>query len=374
MTRCAEQARCAGQGGGPARDCRPQDRRAQHPRVSVIVPALDAEATLPATLRSILAQDCPGGLEVIVADGSASAATRDLIRARFPAVRRIANPARGISAGLNLALAAARGSVIARCDAHSTLPPGYLARAVATLERTGAANVGGCQHPVGATAFERAVALATGHALGSGAARYRVGGSEGPVDTVFLGVFRREALEAAGGWDETLERNEDYELNWRLRRRGGTVWFDPALAADYRPRGTLRTLARQYFDYGRWKTVVLARHPRAWRARQFAAPLLAASLVLSVALLAAARWPGPGASPALAAAGAAVPLAYALALLGGSTAIALRNPVPAALLVPAVAATIHLAWGAGFLAGLPRALRARRAMRDVAPRSPEQRR
>ena len=378
MTRCAEPTRCAGQNGRADQDGRARHCRAQHTRVSVIVPARDAEATLAAALRSILAQDCAGGLEVIVADGSASSATRDLLRARFPRVRRIPNPERGISAGLNLALAAARGSVVARCDAHSTLPPGYLARAVATLERTGADNVGGRQRPVGATVFERAVALATRHALGTGAARYRVGGGEGPVDTVFLGVFRRDALDAAGGWDETLERNEDYELNWRLRERGGVVWFDPGLAADYRPRGTLAALARQYFDYGRFKAVVLARHPRAWRARQLPAPLLVASLVLSAAWLAAAPlWPGAGASPALAAAAAAVPLAYALALAGGSAAIALRNPGRAALLVPAVAATIHLAWGAGFLAGLPRALRSRTPLRDPEPapvREPRQER
>ena len=364
--------RCAEQNRGPVQERHPQDRPPQDPRVSVIVPARDAEATLSETLRSILAQAYAGDLEVIVADGSASMATRDLLVARFPQVRRIPNPERGISAGLNRALAAARGSVIARCDAHSRFPPGYLTRAVATLQRTGAANVGGLMRAVGATAFERAVALTTRHALGTGAARYRIGGDEGPVDTVFLGVFRREALQGAGGWDETLERNEDYELNWRLRERGGTVWFDPGLATDYRPRGTLRALARQYFDYGRWKAVVLARHPRAWRARQLPAPLLVASLVLSAALLAAAAFaPGPGASPALAAAGAAVPLAYALALVGGFAAIALRNPVPAALLVPAVAATIHLAWGAGFLAALPRALRAAHAPR--APQAPHAR-
>ena len=334
-------------------------RGARRPPVSVIVPARDAEATLPAALASILGQDYAGDVEVIVADGSASAATRELLASRFPEVRRVANPERGTAAGLNRALAAARHPVIARCDAHSVLAPGYLARAVDTLERTGAANVGGRQLAAGSTAFERAVALATRHPLGTGAPRYRVGGRPGPVDTVFLGVFRRETLLNVGGWDETLQRNEDYELNWRLRARGGTVWFDPDLVTAYRPRGTFRALARQYFDYGRWKAVVLARHPRSWRARQLAAPLLVASLALSPPLLAAAALlPGPAAAPGLAAAGAAAPLTYATALLGASAAIGFRHPGRAALLVPAVAATIHLAWGAGFLRGLPRALRA----------------
>ena len=257
------------------------------PPVSVVVPARDAEATLAAALDSVLAQDYAGGFEVIVADGSEGAATGELLRRRFPGVRVVANPGRGIGCGLNRALAAARHRVIVRCDARAVLPAGYLTRAVATLERTGAANVGGRVNPVGSTFFERAAALATATPLGAGDARYRVGGPEGPVDTVFPGVFRRDAVEAAGGYDEGLLRNEDYELNWRLRARGGTVWFDPALAVEYRPRGSFRALARQYYGYGRWKRAMLARHPRSLKLRQALPPLLLAALVASAALAAA---------------------------------------------------------------------------------------
>ena len=244
------------------------------PAVSVIIPARDAEALLARALESVHAQDYGGPLEVILADGSETPATRQLIRQRFPRVRVVANPERTIPAGLNRALRTARYAVIARCDARVVLPPNYLTRAVDTLLRTGAANVGGRLVPVGCTPFERAVALATSTPLAAGAARYRIGGAEGPVDTVFPGVFRYEALQAVGGFDETLLRNEDYELNWRLRERGETVWFDPRLILEYRPRGSLRALARQYFEYGRWKRVMLARHPRSWRLRQLAAPAL----------------------------------------------------------------------------------------------------
>ena len=331
------------------------------PAVSVIVPARDARATLPATLDSIRAQDYTGAIEVIVADGSESLETRDLLRVRFPDVRRVPNPDRTTPAALNRALAAARHGVVVRCDAHATLPAGYIARAVATLRRTGAANVGGRVIPVGVTRVQRAVALATTSRIGAGDARYRIGGPEGPVDTVFPGVFRRDELEAAGAWDETFERNEDYELNWRLRERGGTVWFDPELAAHYRPRGTFGALARQYFGYGRWKAAVLARHPRSWRARQLAAPLLLIALAGAGGLLWAADLAAPHApafAATLRAAGATVPLAYGLGLCAASVAIGLRRGAAGALLVPAVALTIHLAWGIGFLTGLPHAVRA----------------
>ena len=84
---------------------------------------------------------------------------------------------------------------------------------MATLERTGAHNVGGRQRPVGATALERAVALATLHTLGSGAARYRVGGGEGPVATVFLGVLRLLMLTGCRKNEILTLRWQDVDLN-----------------------------------------------------------------------------------------------------------------------------------------------------------------
>ena len=327
------------------------------PPVSVIVPARNAGATLPAALDSILSQDYPGEIEVIVADGSDGSATCELLRARYPQVLRVDNPGREIAAGLNRALAAARHPVVQRCDAHAVLAPGYIARAVELLERTGAVNVGGRVNPVGSTPFERAVALATVSRLGTGGARYRIGGPAGPVDTVFPGTFRRAALDAVGGFDETLLRNEDYELNWRLRVQGGTVWFAPELVADYRPRGSFAALARQYYDYGRWKRVMLRRHPRSLRARQLAPPLLLCALALSALLagagaLLAAGWPAPGAEArghGLLALAALAPGAWTAALLAASAAAGLRRE---AVPMPAVLATIQLAWAAGFLAGV----------------------
>ncbi len=344
----------AGRPAVAVRDAAPSERA---PPVSVIVPARAAAATLGRALESVLAQDYAGGFEVIVADGSEGAETGALVRRRFPGVRLIPNPGRDIASGLNAALHAARHPVIARVDARTVLPEAYLTRAVATLSRTGAANVGGRLEPLGVSFFERAVALATSTPLGAGDARYRIGGAEGPVDTVFLGVFRRAAVDAAGGFDESLLRNEDYELNWRLRARGGTVWFDPALVVGYRPRGSLRALARQYFDYGRWKRVVLRRHPRSLKLRQAAPPLLLAALAASAGLalaggLASAAEAGTGTW--LMGVAALCPAAYGLLLAGAAAAIGLRRRCIEAVLLPVVAATIHLAWAAGCFAGPPR--------------------
>ncbi len=309
------------------------------PSVSVIIPARNAVATIAAALDSVLCQGYAGSLEVIVADGSDTPALSEMVGRLYPSVRLVPNPDRNLGHGVNAALRVATGEIVVRCDAHTVLPPGYVLRAVETLERTQAANVGGRQQPVGSTLFERVVAIAMTTPLGVGDARYRLGGPEGPVDTAYLGTFRRETLEAMGGPDPELVRNQDYELNWRLREQGRTVWFDPELMVIYRPRSTLRLLARQYFDYGRWKRTVLRRHPSSWRARHFAAPLLVVGLVTSVLL------GSVGAPWALT---TTLPLTYTSALTVGSLAVGIHRRAPAALLLPLALAVMHLSWGIGF--------------------------
>ena len=341
----------------PARTPPPNAARApiapgESPPVSIVVPARNAEKTLPATLEAALSQDYAGAVEVVVADGSDTGATAELLRRRFPEVRRVENPKRTTPSALNRAVAAASHRIVVRCDAHAVFPPDYLARAVEALARTGAANVGGRQIPVGRTPFERAVALGTSTLLGAGGARWRMGGREGPAHTVYLGAFRREALEAVGGFDPSLARNQDYDLNWRLREAGETVWFDPALSAGYRPRSDLSALARQYFQYGWWKRVVLDRYPESNRVRFWPAPLLLAGLAgPGGAALLGSLLPlvGGGAlrGPVLAAA-ALVPVVYLASLLLGSLLAGLRRRDAAALLLPVVLSAMHLCWGAGF--------------------------
>ena len=343
---------------GESRQDRPasQPAAAEFPSVSVIIPARNAEANIAAALDSILAQDYPGPLEIIVADGSDTPATAELLRRDYPAVRIVANPRQTTPNGLNAALDAAAGPVVVRCDTHATLPPDYIRRGVKTLLATGAGVVGGRQRPVGRGGWQRAIALTLATPLGAGDARYRLGGPAGPVDNFYLGIYRRDALEAAGRFDPALTRTQDCEFNWRLRRRGEQVWFDPELTVYYHPRGSLPALARQYFDYGRWKPVSLRKHPSEIRARHLAAPLLALGLAGSGLLtMIGALWPGaPG---LLLWAAAALPALYALVLLLGALAVGLRRRDAAALLIPAVAATMHLSWGIGFF--LPATIGAR---------------
>lgn len=302
--------------------------------MSVVIPAADAAGTLPASLHAVESQDYPGEVEVLVAAADPSTAKV----ARDHGVTVIDNPRGRTPVGLNLAARASSGEVLVRVDAHSVIPSDYISRAVTTLTETDADNVGGRQVPHGTTFLEKAIARAMSSRFGAGDARYRVGGQAGPTDTVYLGTFRRSVFEDLGGYDERYVRHQDYELNHRIRSRGGTVWFDPDLAVTYRPRPSLAALAGQYFQYGRWKRFFARSNPGSLRARQWAPPLLVLALMVSV--VASIWWAWM----------LVVPAAYVLALV----AIGLLS-VPAigapGLLVPAALAVMHVSWGTGFLVG-----------------------
>jgi succinoglycan biosynthesis protein ExoA len=306
------------------------------PSVDVIVPAKDAGDTIRPALEAVNNQTYRNlGSVVVAASDSATAAV-----ARECGAVVVDNPTGRTPTGLNLALGRTTAEVIARVDAHAVIPPGYLARAMQVLNDTGADAVGGMQVPVGNTASEKAIAAAMSSRLGAGDARYRIGGKAGPADTVYLGVFLRSTLERLGGYDEHFDRNQDYELNQRIRDSGGTVWFDPGLEVSYRPRGSLIALARQYFDYGRWKREFARRHPGSLRPRQLAPPLLVTGLF--VAIIAGFWWPW-----AWLAVGAYL---LVLVLFGLSR---LRSIGSGALLIPPALAAMHLSWGLGFLLGRP---------------------
>ncbi|MDJ0663515.1 MAG: glycosyltransferase family 2 protein [Acidimicrobiia bacterium] len=312
--------------------------------VSVVIPVRNEAASIEATIESIVAQDYPGRIEIVVADGLSDDGTREILEglsAKHEGFRYVDSPTGRTPNGLNLAIHASRGDIIVRCDGHAELPPDYVRTAVAVLNETGAVNVGGRQHAVGVGWMQRAIAYAMTSRIGVGDARFHYGGKAGPVDTVYLGVFRREPLFAAGLFDEELTRNQDYELNIRLRANGGVVWFDPRLEVVYRPRSSLRRLGLQYFQYGNWKRRVIRMHPASTRLRQLIPPLFVIGLLASL-VLAFTPW-RLFALP--------IPCLY-LVLLGAGTAAQLwRTRDAAALAMPAAVATMHVAWGVGFLMG-----------------------
>ncbi len=316
-----------------------------------MMPVRNEASFLSRSLGSVLAQDYPHSrLEVLIADGKSTDGTRSEIE-RLAADSHIPvtvfdNPGQIVPTGLNGALGRACGDVIVRVDGHTVLAPDYVRQRVSVLARSGADNVGGLMNAVSETPFGQAVALATSSPFGVGGARFHYSDREESVDTVYMGCWPRAVFERIGLFDEEMVRNQDDELNYRLRAAGGRILLSPKIRSRYYNRTTLRSLWRQYFQYGFWKVRVMQKHPRQMRPRQFVPPAFVAYLpgATLVAVLTALRW---------------LPLALgAGAYLGANIAVSVwtarrRNWRALPLLMVAFA-TLHLSYGLGFLIGLAR--------------------
>ena len=304
----------------------------------MILPVLNEEKHLEHAVHSILSQDYLGPIEVILAIGPSHDRTReiaDAISKRESRVVLVENPTGRTAAGLNLALKKSQNPVIVRVDGHAQIPNSYLSLVVEILKKTGAVNVGGVMAAIGVTPFEKAVAGAMRSPLGVGASRFHTGGEAGVVDTVYLGAFRREALLEIGGFDERFTRAQDWELNFRLRENGGVVYFDPRLHVTYRPRSSIKALAKQYFEYGRWRRVVSRRHIGTINYRYLAPPVALVGFLTS--LIAGFFTPILFLPAAI----------YLFFVLIASVKIA--SSLREYFLLLAVIPTMHFAWGAGFI-------------------------
>ena len=319
------------------------------PTISVVIPTSNEQRYIGTCVESVLAQDYPADLvEVIVVDGDSTDGTAALIDAygvQTGRVRRLRNARRIVPHALNVGIGEARGAIIARVDAHTTLDPSYLREGVAVLQRTGADNVGGPMVARGGGRIGDAVAVATGSPFGIGA-YFHFGTEERFVDTVYMGMWPRAVFSRVGLFDEELVRNQDDEFNYRLRKLGGRVLITPRMRSSYQNRQALRPLARQFFEYGLWKVRVCQKHPRQMSWRHFVPPAFVLTLLLLLPV-----WLF---SPRLGMLGALAGALYLLAV-GLASWRAVQGGQRAALIwVAVVFVTIHVAWGWGFLAGLVR--------------------
>jgi succinoglycan biosynthesis protein ExoA len=315
-----------------------------YPLVSVVIPIRNEEAFIERCLGAVLDQDYPQEkLEVLIADGMSDDATVNIIRRMDGAdrVRIFENPDRIQAAGLNIVIPQAQGKYVIRVDGHTIIAPDYVRRCVELLEETGAHNVGGAMDPAGLTPMGKAIAAA-GKSPFAVPSAFHVSSTPQYTDTVYLGAWPRVIFDHVGLYNTKVGVNEDYELNYRIRQSGGTIYFSPDIKSVYYGRQTLSALARQYFRYGKSKVKTLANHPKSLRPRQLIAPLFVAGLVLGplLCLLFPALWP----------------LWLAGIVFYGVAAIffAVKTAAPLNVLwrIPIVFFVIHVCWGAGFWLGL----------------------
>ncbi len=315
------------------------------------MPVLNEEKHLAQAVEAILSQKYQGKLRVVLAVGPSQDRTQEVADALTKQDSRItvvANPSGRTPDALNAAIAATTESIIIRVDSHCELSDGYIATVIETLDRTGADNVGGIMGAEGESFFQHAVACAMTSPLGVGSSSFHIGGKEGPADTVYLGAFKRSALERVGGYDPAFTRAQDWEMNYRIRNTGGLIWFNPNLYVTYHPRSSIKALAKQYFHYGQWRRELMRTHPETSRTssalRYFAPPLATAGVVGGVLL--------GGIGMAM-----NIPLlVWALIAPAGYVALAIMSSIALArkarlstLVLPVVLATMQLSWGLGFL-------------------------
>lgn len=326
------------------------------PLVSIVVPCRNEAGHIRAFLDAVLAQETEGfEWEVIVADGMSDDGTRQVLAeyaARQPRLRVLDNPEKIVSTGLNRAIRAAQGDIVIRMDVHTRYASDYVRQCVAVLRETGADNVGGPWIAEGRGYIGRVITAASLSCFGVGWAPGHNPFHEGPVDTVYLGCWRKETLERLGLFDESLVRNQDDELNLRIVRSGGVVWQSRRIRSWYRPRNSLKALFRQYFQYGFWKVAVIRKHklpaslrhlvPGAFVGANLGLPLLwgiAHAVDATTAGVVGWLWLGQAGL-------------YVAASLAASFLAAASRGWDLLPLLPVVFATYHVSYGLGFLAGL----------------------
>jgi succinoglycan biosynthesis protein ExoA len=322
----------------------------EFPAVSYVMPVLNEAGHLAQAVQAVLSQEYPGEQELVLALGTSSDATDEVaaaLAAADPRVSLVRNPRNDIPIGVNLAIAASRHPVVIRVDAHAELPAGYTATMVEFLRRSGAGNVGGVMEARGHGRFQRAVARAYNSPFGLGGGVYHHGEDEADADSAYLGVFRREVLDAVGGFDERLRRAEDWELNLRIRQAGYRIRFTPKVKVAYWPRDNWGALRRQMYATGVWRGALVRRQgttPMRYLPPPTVAVLVVIGLVIgilqAVGLLGA--WWTLGYVPAI---------GYLLGVtIVGVSRLGGDGPVDR-ILNAVVLATMHLSWGLGFLRG-----------------------
>lgn len=323
------------------------------PEISVIMPVLNEERHLADAVRRVLEQQYDGGIELLPAVGPSADRTHEIadeLAAADPRITVLDNPTGLTPAGLNIAIRAARNEIVVRVDGHGELSDGYLATVARLLEETGAANVGGLMDARGVSPVQEAVAAAYNSPFGLGGGGFHLADTPaGPASTVYLGAFRRSILLKMGGYDETMHRAQDWELNHRLREAGHLVYFSPELRVTYWPRSSVSALATQFYRTGQWRREVMRRHPETRSVRYLVPPVavtgMAAGLLGGVVGLVTGRrllsWLF------------LAPVLYLVFLVVATLTMSVPS-LSARLRMPLVLAVMHVCWGAGFLRGVPR--------------------
>jgi len=315
-------------------------------RITVILPCRNEEHYISRVLDFFI-HARPENKELIIADGDSTDRTREIIAeysAKHPEITMLSNPDRFVPFALNKCIRKATGEYIVRLDAHTEYAPDYFTSVVETFEKTGAEIVGGPMRAKGKTPFQRAVAVCTSTIFGVGDSSFHDETAEGYSDSVYLGAWRKKIFETTGLFDEAMLRNQDDEFHYRAKSKGMKIYLNPAIKSWYYPRGTIRSLMKQYFQYGLFKPLVLKKVRSEVKLRHLVPSAFVLYLIMIPVLYLLVGWI------------AFVPAIFYVMIDFGfsfSKLRGLREKMNALVIYP----MLHVSYGCGFLLGLSNSLR-----------------
>ena len=312
------------------------------PPISVLIPTFNEENFIKECLFSLVNGNYPTNLlEIIVIDGGSNDNTVEYIKTLSKShtfIKCLHNPKKIVPSSMNIGLKKAKNDIVIRADAHALYDENYLVQSVLTLLEENCASVGGVITPIAKTVTGKAIAVATTSKFGIGNAKYRYAKKRQSVDTVFAGCWKKQNVEKIGGFNENWVRNQDYELNCRLRAEIGKIILNPNIKCQYYCRETIPSLFKQYFSYGFWRFYTFRQHPSSFTVRQAAPLLLLLGLIVSTLLcLYSVKL------------GLVIPATYVCANIIASLQLSLKNKNLKLLgLLPIIFMTLHLSWALGF--------------------------
>lgn len=231
----------------------------EKPVVSVIIPVRNEEKFISKCLAGIISQTYSiDKLEVLVIDGLSDDDTAEIVEQyskRYPQIKLLKNNKKITPVAMNIGIKNATGNYIMFSGAHSEFPEDYIEKCIHHIEESGADNVGGIvkTKPRENTLMGKVIAEVLSSPFGVGGAKFRTG-TDKPVevDTVPFGFYKREVFDKIGLFNEKLVRNQDIDLNLRLKRAGGKIILFPDIQLTYFARSTLRELWINNFGNGFW--------------------------------------------------------------------------------------------------------------------------
>ncbi|WP_165247923.1 glycosyltransferase family 2 protein [Adlercreutzia sp. ZJ141] len=263
--------------------------KVKRPSISVVMPVRNEEAYIANCIESLFNQTYPiDDMEWIFVDGMSNDHTRNIISSyvrRFPRlIHLLDNPSKTVPYAMNIGIAEAKGEYIIRLDAHASYANDYIEKCIYYLENTDADNVGGVAETKSHGFIGNAIAKMLSSKFGVGNSQFRTEGESGYVDTVPFGAFRREVFEKWGGYDERLVRNQDNEMNYRIRSNGGKIYMSKDIRLTYYCRDTASGIARMAIQNGMWNVITMKLCPGSMSVRHFV-PLAFVLSILALTLL-----------------------------------------------------------------------------------------